>query len=164
MAWKLPDGKTINSPRDIIINDVQYPAQIFRQWSKAELNAIGIYPFREVRYDQKWYDSTGYSEVEIDGEIVRTHGTAEKLTNGEAKVLQIDTIKSIYISKKRRATELEDFYDAVGDNVTKNIWGTYITDLKNDAKDLKDAVNAAGTYDQIINFDFTWTTPPDATI
>jgi len=45
-----------------------------------------------------------------------------------------------------------------------NIWGTYITDLKNDAKDLKDAVNAAGTYDQIINFDFTWTTPPDATI
>ena len=60
--------------------------------------------------------------------------------------------------------EQEDFYDAVGDSDTKKLWSDYVTALKNDAKGLKDAVNAAGTYDAIVNFEFQWTEAPDALV
>ena len=164
MAWKLPNGKVIRVPKGVLIEDVNYPASIFRRWSKDELNAIGIYPFREVRYDTKWLKSTGSSEDEIDGEIVKTHTTTNRYLNEYAKEIQTDVVKLKYICENRRALEQEDFYDTVGDNVTKKLWSDYITALKNDAKTLKDAVNAAGTYDQIINFEFEWTKAPDAIV
>ena len=33
----------ITNPKSLVIGDVRYPAKIFELWSKAELNAIGIY-------------------------------------------------------------------------------------------------------------------------
>ena len=164
MAWKLPDGKTISTPKGVVIDDVQYSADIFYRWSKQELAAIGIKPFREERYDSKWYKSTGSEETEVNGEIVKSHTVTEKLTEEDAKVIQVDVVKAQYISGKRRATEQEDFYDAVGDNVTKKVWSDYIKALKNDANTLKDAVNAAGTYDEIKDFKFEWTSAPDAIV
>ena len=160
MAWKLPNGKVTRVPKGVQIGDVKYPASIFRRWSKNELNAIGIYPFREERVPQ-WYRTTGSTDNVVDGEVVRTHTTTKQYTNDKAKEMQVDKVKAIYISENRRALELEDFYDAVGDTVTKKLWSDYVTALKNNAKTLKDQVNAAGTYDQIINLEFTWTEAPD---
>ena len=160
MSWKLPNGKVTRVPKGVQIGDVKYPASIFRRWSKDELNAIGIYPFREEKVPQ-WYRSTGSTDDIVDGEVVRTHTTTEQYTNEVAKEMQVDKVKAIYISENRRALELEDFYDAVGDTVTKKLWSDYVTALKNNAKTLKDQVNAAGTYDQIINLEFTWTEAPD---
>jgi hypothetical protein len=54
MAWKLPDGKVIQSPKAFTHDGLQYSAQIFRSWSKDELAAIGVKPFREVNFDRKW--------------------------------------------------------------------------------------------------------------
>ena len=159
--WKLPNGKVTRVPKGIQIGDTNYPASIFRRWSKEELNAVGIYPFREVKFDQKWYKSTGSTDEVVNGEVVRTHTTTERYTDDEAKDKQTFKVRDAYVSEKRRAVELEDFYDAVGDSVTKKLWSDYITALKNDAKTLKDQVNAAGTYDQIINLEFTWTEAPD---
>ena len=164
MAWKLPNGKTIQTPKDIVVDDTQYPSEIFRRWSKEELNAVGIFHFREVGFNKGWFTSTGSSEEEVDGEIVRTHTTKNRYLKEEAKDIQIDVMKSRYIAEKRRALEQEDFYDAVGDSDTKKLWSDYITALKNDAKGLKDAVNAAGTYDAIVNFEFQWTEAPDALV
>jgi hypothetical protein len=161
MAWKLPDGKVINTPKAFTHDGLQYPAQIFRSWSKEELAAIGVKPYREVSYDQKWYKSTGFVEEEIDGEIVKTHTTTNKLTNSKAKEDQVSVVRGIYLSELPRAQILEDFYDAVGDSTTKKLWSDYITALKNDAKILKDEVDAAGTYDAIINLQFQWTPAPD---
>jgi len=159
--WKLPNGKVTRVPKGIQIEDVKYPASIFRRWSKEELNKLGIYPFREEKYDQIWLRTTGSSEVVVDGEVVRTHTTKKRYTNDEAKERQVDKVKASYIVEKSRATALEDFYDAVGDNSTKKLWSDYVTALKNDAKTLKDAVNNAGTYDAIIKLNFQWTEAPD---
>jgi hypothetical protein len=163
MAWRLPNGKTINTPKDVTIGDTQYPAQIFYKWSISELATLGIKPFREVRYDTKWYKSAGSVEDEIDGEIVKTYTTVERYTEREAKDKQTVEVKSVYINEIPRATINMEFYDAVGDNDTKKLWSDYITALKNDAKTLKDAVNAAGTYDEIKDFEFEWTGSPDNT-
>jgi hypothetical protein len=162
MAWKLPDGKVIQSPKALTHDGLQYPAQIFRSWSKEQLAAIGVKPYREVGFDRTWYKSTGSSESEVDGEIVRTHTTTKKYTNAKARERQVDVIRQSYITQKTMAEQNEDFYDAVGDSVTKKLWSDYITALKNDAKTLKDAVDAAGTYDAIKDLAFQWTSPPNA--
>lgn len=161
MAWKLPDGKTISSPKGVLIGDTQYSADIFYRWSKEELAAIGIKPYREESFDSKWYKSIGFSETEIDGEIVKTHTIVPKMTVTDAQETQVTKIKNKYISEFRRSTELADFYDAVGDSDSKKLWDDYCTDLKNDAKSLKDIVDVIGSYDDIVNLDFEWTAAPD---
>jgi hypothetical protein len=138
MAWRLPDGKTISTPKDIVVGDTQYPAQIFYRWSVEELAAIGIKPFREVNFDRKWYKSTGSTEQEIDGEIVKTHEVAPRMEETEAKDTQTTKVRNVYLNEAPRAQVMMDFYDAVGDSVTKKLWSDYLTALKTDAKTLKD--------------------------
>jgi hypothetical protein len=161
MAWKLPDGNIINHPKSVEIDDVKYASDIFRRWSKEELNAIGILLFDEVGYDSVWYISTGFEDVEADGTITRTHTTANRFTDLVAKDNQTILIRSQYIANIGRAVNYGDFYDAVSDSDAKKLWTDWETALKNDAKTLKDQVDAAGSYDEIKNLNFAWTTPPD---
>jgi hypothetical protein len=162
--WKLPNGKVTRVPKGIQVGDVKYPASIFRRWSKEELATLGIKPYREVRYDQRWYKSVGSTEEEIDGMIVKTHTTVEKYTPEEATESQTLQIRDQYVAEMTRAVSLADFYDAVGDSDGKKLWTDYVDALKTDAKSLKDAVNNAGTYDAIINLQFQWTEAPDGSI
>lgn len=161
MAWLLPNGKVINTPRPITVNDVLYPLTIFYRWSKEELAAIGIKPWREVRFDQKWYKSTGYSDEEVDGEIIRTHTLTEKHSVARAKEIRNARLREQYISFKTRAENNADFYDAVGDSDAKKVWTDYVTTLKNEAKTLKESVDNAGSYDDIVNLNINWTVIPD---
>jgi len=59
--WVLvQDGKitrTFNSPKGFVLNDTQYPRDIFNKWSQAEKEAIGIY---EVIVDKTNYKDSEY--------------------------------------------------------------------------------------------------------
>ena len=71
--------KIINYPKPIIINDVQYPAKIFQLWSKAELNAIGIYEVvtdLSNKKDEQYYINTNEQYNYTDDEVTRSWGTA----------------------------------------------------------------------------------------
>ena len=50
--WALVESgsitKFINNPKGLVIGEVRYSRKIFELWSKAELEAIGIY---EVEFD-----------------------------------------------------------------------------------------------------------------
>jgi hypothetical protein len=162
--WKLPDGKIISTPKDIVVGETQYPAQIFYRWTKEQLAELGIIPFREVHYDQKWFRSIGHVDDVVDGEIVRTHETDDRYDTDGAKEIRTEEIKSSYITSVARALGLEDFYDAVGDNVAKKEWSDYVIEMKNAAKDLKKTVDDAGSFDAVRNLKFEWPAPPDAEV
>ena len=71
--------KIITNPKSLVIGDVRYPAKIFSLWSKAELNAIGIYEVETNRTnfkDEKWYINTDESYAFADGKVTRSWGTA----------------------------------------------------------------------------------------
>ena len=71
--------KIINNPKAMIINDVQYPAKIFQLWSKAELNAIGIYEVitdSTNKKDEAYYINTNEEYNFADGQVTRSWGTA----------------------------------------------------------------------------------------
>ena len=162
--WKLPNGKTISSPKDITIDGVHYPMQIFRKWSKSELSTLGIKPFREEKFDSKWLRSTGTVDTEVDGEIVRTHTTGVRYTVDVAKEMLITGIRNMYIAEVNRSQGILDFYDAIADSVAKKLWSDYVTVLKNDAKLLKDTVNDTVTYEDVIGLRFEWSLAPDSNI
>ena len=71
--------KLINNPKSLVIGDVRYPAKIFSLWSKAELNAIGIYEVETDSTnfkDEKWYINTNESYAFGSGKVTRSWGTA----------------------------------------------------------------------------------------
>ncbi len=71
--------KIINKPRGMVIGDVRYSRKIFELWSKAELEAKGIY---EVEFDnsnkkdEQWYINTNQSFAFAGGKITASYGTA----------------------------------------------------------------------------------------
>lgn len=66
--WILNKTTIIDYPRDITINDVQHPAQIFTLWSKDELASIGIRRYHKMSYgSNQRVIETLYEEK--DGEI-----------------------------------------------------------------------------------------------
>ena len=71
--------KIINKPRAMVINNVRHSKNIFELWSKAELEAIGIY---EVEFDntnkkdEQWYINTNQSFAFAGGKITASYGSA----------------------------------------------------------------------------------------
>ena len=71
--------KLINKPKGLVIGDVRHSRKIFELWSKAELEAIGIY---EVEFDnsnkkdEKWYNNTNQSFAFAGGKITASYGSA----------------------------------------------------------------------------------------
>jgi len=117
--------KLINKPKGMVIGDIRYSRKIFELWSKAELEAKGIY---EVEYDntnqkdETWYINTDLSFAFAGGKITASYGSATarphadvlftaqdesdgKGTEGEVAVEGLKTIKIREI-KKQAAGEL----------------------------------------------------------
>ena len=69
----------ITNPKSLVIGDVRYPAKIFELWSKAELNAIGIYEVitdSTNKKDEAYYINTNEEYNYADNQVTRSWGTA----------------------------------------------------------------------------------------
>lgn len=152
--WKLPNGKVINRAKAITIGDVNYPAQIFHRWTKAELNAHGIYPYREVSYDRKFFRSTSTVEEEIDGEIVKSHTVVPRYTNQEVRNVFAKMIKTHLRSNWMFAKEEYEYLQEFEPNNTDDlaVWVQYRSDLRQAATDIKAAFQALTSYEEAIAF------------
>ena len=81
--------KIINNPKAMIIDDVQYPANIFQLWSSSELNAIGIYEVitdTSNFKDEYYYINTNEQFNYSDNKVTRSWGnpTPKKLEDEDA--------------------------------------------------------------------------------
>ena len=71
--------KIINKPKGMVIGDTRHSRKIFELWSKAELEAIGIY---EVEFDntnkkdEQWYINTNQSFAFAGGKITASYGSS----------------------------------------------------------------------------------------
>ena len=71
--------KIFTSPKGFILNDIQYPQDIFYKWTKDEKEAIGIYEIETDSTnfkDEKWYINTNESYAFSSGKVTRSWGTA----------------------------------------------------------------------------------------
>jgi hypothetical protein len=71
--------KIINKPKGMVIGDVRYSRKIFELWSKAELEAKGIYEVvfdNSNKKDEEYYINTDQSFNYADGQVTASYGTA----------------------------------------------------------------------------------------
>ena len=76
--WHSDSLGVIRTPKEITIDGVTHPRQIFRKWSKAQLAELGITPARVEHVDQKYYDTGAEAMTLVDGETVISYATTPK--------------------------------------------------------------------------------------
>ena len=119
--------KIFTNPKGFVLNNNQYPADIFSKWTKDEKEAIGIYEVETDSTnfkDEKWYTNTNESYAFGSGKVTRSWGTATAKahadslftaqdetdglgTEGDVKVEGLKTIL-IRTIKKQAAGILQD--------------------------------------------------------
>mgnify|MGYP001267961169 CR=1 FL=1 len=86
--------KLINKPKGLVIGDVRHSRKIFELWSKAELEAKGIY---EVEFDntnkkdEQWYINTNQSFAFAGGKITASYGSATAKAHADTLWTQQDS-------------------------------------------------------------------------
>ena len=71
--------KIFTNPKGFVLNNNQYPADIFSKWTKDEKEDIGIYEVETDSTnfkDEKWYINTNESYAFGSGKVTRSWGTA----------------------------------------------------------------------------------------
>jgi len=155
--WIINGTDVINRQRDFTDgNGQRQRGVILVQWSKEALAEIGVKPFREIAYDGKWYNSTGFSDEEVDGEIVRTHTTEARYTLEEAKEERIKEINAAaYI-----LLQTTDYYvirkSDVGTDIPQDIIDER-AQVRTDITTNEDAINELDDYSDVIDYVITWT-------
>lgn len=85
--------KTFNHAKGFVLNDTQYPADIFTKWSKAEKEAIGIYKVivDKTNYkDVEYYYNANSTIVFADGQVTQSWGTATAKRLEDENVVDTD--------------------------------------------------------------------------
>ena len=143
-------GFIVNKARGLTIGDIQYPRNIFVLWSKEELAAIGIKPYREVRSDSRYYSDGALTRTEVDGEMVGTYA-------GVAK--DVDQLKSSMMeSVKSQVSSLQGAVDWYWSRAAKG--GTAVPDairyhaaaIYTEMEAKETAIDAMTTLDEIIAY------------
>ena len=117
--------KLINKPKGLVIGDVRYSRKIFELWSKAELEAKGIY---EVEFDnsnkkdEQWYINTNQSFAFAGGKITASYGSATPKNYAD----------TLYTEQDKTDGKIPDGKD-VGDVAVKGLKTVLIKNIKSQA-------------------------------
>ena len=121
--WYVDSIGLIKTPRGVTIDGVQHPRNIFTQWTKAELAAIGIKPASITAVDTR-YKNTGELTWNTSGEeAVGTYAT----TDVDVATLKADMTSSVQ-SQAASILAQSDWYairEAEGGTAIPADWKTY---------------------------------------
>ena len=181
--------KIITNPKPMIIDDVQYPAKIFQLWSKAELNAIGIYEVvtdSSNKKDKEYFINTNEQYNYANDKVTRSWGTAtpKRLDDEDAKdengenVLDKDGNQVINYglkTKKKRIVKLQasgllaptDWYvvkanEVEGYTVPENITN-FRSDVRAKSNEMENQIDACTNVDELKEL-YEYTEKEDGTI
>ena len=122
--------KFINKPKGLVVGDTRHSRKIFELWSKAKLEAIGIY---EVEFDdtnkkdEQWYINTNQSFAFAGGKITASYGSATAKAHADTLYTQEDVDKDVDDNGDR----ISDF--SVGDVKTRGLKYNLIKTIKSQA-------------------------------
>ena len=167
--------KIFTSPKGFVLNNNQYPQDIFYKWTKDEKEAIGIYEIETDstnHKDEEWYVNTNESYIFDSGKVIRSWGTAtpKQLNDEDAKDQQgnnildkdgnqvinygLKTAKKTFV--KQRASDLlckTDWYvikatEVESYNVPENITN-FRTEVRTTSNEMETKIDACNTVDEL---------------
>ena len=117
--------KIFTNPKGFVLNNNQYPADIFSKWTKAEKEAIGIYEVETDSTnfkDEKWYTNTNESYAFGSGKVTRSWGTAKAKKHAD----------TLWTSQDKTDGKIPEGKD-VGDVATRGLKYNLIQEVKKQA-------------------------------
>jgi len=117
--------KIFTNPKGFVLNNNQYPADIFYKWTKDEKEAIGIYEVETNSTnfkDEKWYTNTNESYAFGSGKVTRSWGTATAKAHAD----------TLWTSQDKTDGKIPEGKD-VGDVATRGLKYNLIQTIKKQA-------------------------------
>jgi len=146
--------RVLAHPIPLVIGDTQYPKNIFTLWSKAELKAIGIMPYRELPVDAKYhYSGTVSYEIKED-EVVGSYASQSDKEYAKLKLSMLDKTKS-----KASSILARDDWMAVraseGGTAIPDAVKAYRVAVRKESNDKETAIKALGDLDAVKLYEAT---------
>ena len=148
--WHSDTLGVIRTPKEITVNGVTHPRQIFRKWSKAELAELGITPARVETPDQRYHNTGAETLTLVDGETVISYATTEK---------DVEDLKKQLASKIKQnvgsllsSSDWRVIREADGGTAMTDSWKTYRNEVRAHGNSLESGVEAFASLQAIKNF------------
>ena len=146
--------RVLAHPIPLVIGDTQYPKNIFTLWSKAELKAVGLMPYREVPVDTKYHYSGTVSYEIKDDEVVGSYASQSDKEYAPLKLSMLDRTKAIASSLLARddwmAVRASEGGTAIPDAVK-----AYRVAVRKESNDKETAIKALGDLDAVKLYEAT---------
>ena len=145
--WYVDTVGLVKTPRGLTLNGVQHPRNIFTQWTKPELAAIGIKPASITAVDQR-YVNTGELTWNTSGsEAVGTYATTDK-DGATLKTNMAAEVNSMAASKLAQSDWMS-IREADGGTAMPSAWKTYRAAVRTAANAKETAVGNLANMDAI---------------
>jgi hypothetical protein len=146
--------RVLAHPIPLVIGDTQYPKNIFTLWSKAELKAIGIMPYREAPVDTKYHYSGTVSYEIKDDEVVGSYASQSDKEYAQLKLAMLERTKATASSLLARddwmAVRASEGGTAIPDAVK-----AYRVAVRKESNDKETAIKALGDLDAVKLYEAT---------
>ena len=145
--WYVDGIGLVKTPRGITKDGVQHPRNIFTQWSKSDLAAIGIKPASITAVDNRYYNTGELTWDTSGAEAVGTYATTAKATAS----LKADMVEEVnaHASTLLAQSDWMSIRAADGGTAVPTAWATYRTALRTTANAKETAINALADLDAI---------------
>ena len=159
--WHSDSLGVIRTPKEITINGVTHPRQLFRKWSKAQLAELGITPARVEHVDQKYYDTGAESMTLVDGETVISYAATPKALDVLKTTMksEVSNIASTTLVKSDWMTHRE----SEGGKAMSADWKTYRSNIRAISNIKEAEIDALADLDAIKAYSVNsgWPNDPD---
>ena len=145
--WYVDSVGLVKTPRGLTIDGIQHPRNIFRQWTKAELAAIGIKPASIASVDTR-YNNTGALTWDTSGEeAVGTYATTAKDV-AAFKTEMKATVSSI-ASSSLAGSDWMQHREAEGGTAMPADWKTYRAAVRTTSNAKETEIDALANLDAV---------------
>ena len=145
--WHSDTLGVIRTPKEITINGVTHPRQIFRKWSKAQLAELGITPARVENVDQKYYDTGAESMTLVDGETVISYATTPKSVDMLKTTMKAD-VKAI-AAGKLAGSDWMTHREAAGGTAMPVDWKNYRVAVRAESNEKEGEIDGLADLEEI---------------
>lgn len=155
-SW-VPCPAIINRAENLLIGDLQYAKSLFKSHRQQERYDLEIKDVVRLRYDNTLYqkigetvtkDATTYTIIPVTAPLTDVKGKRSEVTaDAQAEALRLVKV----------ALDEQNAYSRLSMNAEAQAWNQYINDLDQSWKqDIIPFIDAAITYEEIVEVDKTW--------
>ena len=148
--WHSDSLGVIRTPKEITVDGVTHPRQIFRRWSKAQLAEVGITPARVETPDSRYYNTGAETLSLVDGETVISYAGTERDV-GQLKENLISSIKS-HVGSLLSSSDWRVIREADGGTAMTDVWKTYRNEVRAHGNSLESGVESFASLQAVKNF------------